>query len=306
MRNFIQVQDSWRNARFYNGNMQKFGITYDGANYIVKFAKDEDLSTWTEHIASIFIRALGIPCHETNMGTYNGEVVVVLLRDFTSAESALYSYKDIKQAGDDTENLAAKDYTYSDVLSIMDELKMPADTKLAMKAQFWDMFICDAILGNRDRHWGNWGFLEMGYGYIPAPIYDNGGCLFPSVYKVLPEYVNKDTRTDFLRTHIYEFPASIFKMEQVGTRPKRTNYYEMLGRLDFDAVYKQRVQRMRAVFTVEKIYAIICSIVKDLPLNINLKRFYVEIVTMRYACIVCRHSFEAAFDMVEARVWQSV
>ena len=45
----------------------------------------------------------------------------------------------------------------------------------------WDMFIVDALIGNWDRHNGNWGFL---YNTITdeislAPIYDCGSCLFP-------------------------------------------------------------------------------------------------------------------------------
>ena len=50
-------------------------------------------------------------------------------------------------------------------------------------------FICDAILGNRDRHAGNWGYLKFSSGYLPAPIYDNGGSLFPNFDSKINEYI---------------------------------------------------------------------------------------------------------------------
>ncbi len=51
----------------------------------------------------------------------------------------------------------------------------------ALKRRFWDMFIVDALIGNWDRHNGNWGFLynsrtdEM----TLAPVFDCGSSLFP-------------------------------------------------------------------------------------------------------------------------------
>ena len=47
--------------------------------------------------------------------------------------------------------------------------------------KFWDMFIIDALIGNTDRHNGNWGFLyhKLDKTMMFAPIYDNGSCLNP-------------------------------------------------------------------------------------------------------------------------------
>ena len=49
------------------------------------------------------------------------------------------------------------------------------------KEKFWDMFVIDSLIGNTDRHNGNWGFLlnkqinEITF----SPIYDCGSCLNP-------------------------------------------------------------------------------------------------------------------------------
>ena len=45
----------------------------------------------------------------------------------------------------------------ADILSTIDEqTAMDSET---LKTRFWDMFIVDALIGNWDRHNGNWGFL---------------------------------------------------------------------------------------------------------------------------------------------------
>jgi hypothetical protein len=41
--------------------------------------------------------------------------------------------------------------------------------------RFWDMFIVDALIGNSDRNYTNWGILLDSAGkYSLAPVYDNG------------------------------------------------------------------------------------------------------------------------------------
>ena len=49
------------------------------------------------------------------------------------------------------------------------------------KKEFWKMFVIDSLIGNTDRHNGNWGFiLNKKKGEIDfAPIYDCGSCLNP-------------------------------------------------------------------------------------------------------------------------------
>ena len=47
--------------------------------------------------------------------------------------------------------------------------------------RFWDMFIVDALIGNFDRHGGNWGFIKKDNQYRIAPVYDNGSSLYPKL-----------------------------------------------------------------------------------------------------------------------------
>ena len=46
-----------------------------------------------------------------------------------------------------------------------------------IRNKFWDMFVVDALLGNSDRHFDNWGILEQKGEIRFAPIYDCGSVL---------------------------------------------------------------------------------------------------------------------------------
>lgn len=50
------------------------------------------------------------------------------------------------------------------------------------KACYWERFVGDALVGNFDRHKGNFGYLIGADDAITAsPVYDNGGTLYPNL-----------------------------------------------------------------------------------------------------------------------------
>lgn len=286
------------NSKIYNGNTRKFGITIDNTDYIVKFPKDNDMSVYCEYIASAFIRGIGISCHEVVLGKYRG-VVVNLIKDFTSNTNlSLHSYKDTKQSSEDTE-IGDKEYTYDDILYLMDRhLKMTEAAKKEAKEKFWDMFICDAILGNRDRHWGNWGYLSDGSYYRFAPLYDNGAGLFPGVNKVIHQYKDVTTRKKFLYDRVFIFPASLFKIRKPD-RSYRSNCAEMFKDLRINRVFAQRVSLLKKNTNPQQVLNLMNEICSTVPLAMEYKRFYAEIVTLRYMCIILRQNFERSYQWVE-------
>lgn len=295
---FINIDESMKNGKTYNGNTRKFGVTIDGGDYIVKFPKDDDLSVYCEYLASNLIRKLGIPCHEVYLGRYNG-IVVDVIKDFTQRSITLHSFKDTKQSSED-KDLSVKEYTYSDVLYLIDKhLKMSDDRKLEAKERFWDMFICDAIIGNRDRHWGNWGYLNNGKEYRFAPLYDNGAGLFPGVVDHIEEYTSNSQRVKFLKDRIFVFPASLFKIRKPD-RSYRSNYYEMFSDLRINRIFAQRVNRFRRSVNAEFICNIMYHLCEEVGLPFEYKRFFTEIVVLRYMCIVCRKGFESSYKLAES------
>lgn len=299
----FKVDDSMRNNKFYDGNTRKFGITYKGVDYIVKFPKNNNLSVYCEYIASNFIKSLGIPCHTVFLGLYNN-ILVDVLEDFTSTTGYnLHSYKDTKQSSEDT-SISTKEYTYKDVLYLIDKhIKLSQENKALAKKQFWKMFICDAILANRDRHWGNWGYLSDGSNYKIAPIYDNGACLFPDINLKINEYIFSDKK-DFLWDRIEKFPASLFKVQRKD-RSYRTNYYEMFSDLRVNKTFSELVKGVRTNLSYTMVFNLMYNIVFPIgSLNIAYKRFFIEIVTLRYMCIVLRMDFNSSYNIVEGLLCQ--
>ena len=293
----FEVNDSMRNNKFYDGNTRKFGITVNNIDYIVKFPKKNNLSVYCEYIASNFIKSLGIPCHTVFLGLYNN-ILVDILEDFTSTGYSLHSYKDTKQSSEDT-SISTKEYTYRDVLYLIDKhIKLSQENKVLAKEQFWKMFICDAILANRDRHWGNWGYLSDGVNYRIAPIYDNGACLFPDIDLKIDEYINSDKK-DFLWDRIEKFPASLFKIKRPD-RAYRTNYYEMFSDLRFNRTFAKLVKNLKSNLSYFDVFNNISSVVLNIEsLDVAYKRFFIEIVTLRYMCIVLRMNYDRAYNIVE-------
>ena len=169
------------------------------------------------------------------MATYNGELVV-MIKDFTNDGTELRTFEDIGESSIDTD-INSKEYTYDDVIDVINKhIKLDDENKDKFIKSFWEMFIVDTILANRDRHSGNWGYIINPFGkYEFAPLYDNGGSLFPSVLGKLKEYADESTRRQFLKDRVYIFPASLFKIYSDNSKTvKKTNYYEVFYRTSKD------------------------------------------------------------------------
>ena len=92
---------------------------------------------------------------------------------------------------------------------------------------FWDMFIVDALIGNWDRHNGNWGFL-----YNPetdkislAPIYDCGSCLFSQADDEIMRKTLDDPAE--LEIRIFERPFSGIKING-----QKIQYFKFISSLE--------------------------------------------------------------------------
>lgn len=309
----IMINDSMRNNKQYDGNSPKFGITVNKNDYIVKMAKGNTMTVYCEYVASKFIKAIGVPCHTVELGFYTGvymgqtkqNEVVAIIKDFTSNNGyKLHKFGETQQSSEDT--LLPKEYTYEEVIDMIDKhLKMSDTVKQKAKEQFWQMFICDAILGNRDRHKNNWGYLSNGKECRLAPLYDNGSSLFPDVYKVINQYASDfESRKEFMYDRVYKFPACLLMEIRKDTstnrlRAFRTNYAQVLKDLRKYRILAAMVKRLKEKYTDKDIFNIMQGIVRDIPLNNIYKRFYIEIVTLRFKCLILRQDFDKAYKQVE-------
>ena len=181
----------------------------------------------SEYLGSHIFELAGIPVQKTLLGTYtrNGkEKVVVACRDFTSPNVVLQDFASLKNTiiGSSSNGYGTE---LEDILETIEE-QLIMDPKL-LRERFWDMFIVDALIGNWDRHNGNWGFLydqatdEM----TLAPVFDCGSCLYPQADDTIMKAVLEDPAERDQR--IFDRPLSGIKKDG-----QKINYYRFLSSLE--------------------------------------------------------------------------
>ena len=220
-------------AKAYNGaNGKKIAIEYKGEQYMLKFppsAKEKPTelsytnSCFSEHIASSIFNMLGISAQKTMLGTFevNGkEKIVCACKDFAVEGKVLYDFCSIKNTVIDSEHNGSGT-ELSDILETIEKQQFVEPALLL--EHFWNVFVVDALLGNFDRHNGNWGFIFNSISQTTelAPIYDCGSCLLPQADEKIMQRVLKDE--DELNSRVYQFPTSAIK--QNG---RKINYYDFL------------------------------------------------------------------------------
>ena len=172
----------------YKGSEKKKTLVYENKKYLVKFPdpireKNKNISyinnAFSEYVGSNIFRLVGFKTQNTILGkyVYNGkEKIVCGCEDFTDNNNVLYEFESLALSTNPDKKIGAE---LEDILEVVEESKM-IDT-IDTREKFWDMFVIDSIIGNTDRHNGNWGFIlnnktkEITF----SPIYDCGSCLNP-------------------------------------------------------------------------------------------------------------------------------
>lgn len=220
-------------GRAYNGaNGKKIAVEYNGKEYMLKFppsgaTKPTELSYTnsciSEHIASSIFNMIGIRAQETLLGTYevSGKTkVVCACRDFTEKGYRLFDFCSIKNTILDSDSGGSG----TELADIMDTIEKQQYVEPSFLMQhFWNVFVVDALLGNFDRHNGNWGFLyndSTGEASV-APVYDCGSCLLPQADEKIMEQALSNA--DVMNARIYQFPTSAIKLDG-----RKINYYDFL------------------------------------------------------------------------------
>ncbi len=152
-----------------------------------------------------------------------------------------------------------------------------------VKLKFWDMFVVDSLIGNTDRHNGNWGFLlNLKTNKIKfSPIYDCGSCLNPILDDNQIEGLS-EAELKNLATNCY----SCIKENQ-----KKINYMSYIKSRKNEECNKA-ICRVSRNIDIEKINKFIDEIS---CISYIRKDFYKKIIRLRYGIIkeaydVLRHS----------------
>ena len=183
----------------YKGSEKKKTLLLNNKKYLVKFPdpvreKNKNISyinnAFSEYVGSNVFRIAGFKTQNTILGKYfyNGkEKIVCACEDFTDEDHILYEFESLALSTNPDKKIETE---LNDIMEVIEESKMidTADTKV----KFWNMFIIDSLIGNTDRHNGNWGFLlNKTSGEISfSPIYDCGSCLNPMLEDTELEKIN--------------------------------------------------------------------------------------------------------------------
>ena len=188
MINFTNCKEELNN---YKGSEKKKTLIYNGKKYLVKFpdpitAKNKNISyinnALSEYVGSNIFKIIGFRVQNTILGTYtyNGKKkIVCACEDFTDGNHELYEFESLALSSNPDKKIETE---LSDILEVIEETKKMI-TEDDIKEKFWDMFIVDSLIGNTDRHNGNWGLLVNAKSNMTefAPIYDCGSCLNPMI-----------------------------------------------------------------------------------------------------------------------------
>ena len=274
-------------GKAYNGaNGKKIAVEYEDRQYMLKFppsgaGKLTDISyinsCISEHIGSSIFNMLGIPAQQTLLGvfTVNGkEKVVCACGDFTADGKMLYDFCSIKNTVIDSEH-GGSGTELSDILESIEKQQFVNPEKLL--EHFWNVFVVDALLGNFDRHNGNWGFLYNNQTDVAeiAPIFDCGSCLLPQAdEKVMRNVLNNE---DELNARIYRFPTSAIKLSG-----QKVNYYDFLMSGEYTDC-NEAIVRIVPKIDMEQIE----QLIEETPyISVLQKDFYKVYINARYEKIM--------------------
>ena len=156
-----------RKKSYGGANGNKLSILIDNEIYMLKLpqkaTKNEYLSyansSISEYIGSHIYNLLKINAQETLLGLYtynNVERISVACKDFEKNGYVLKDFASVKnQIIDSSSNGYGTEL--KDILETIENQHIIDPIELSN--HFWNMFIIDALIGNWDRHNGNWGFL---------------------------------------------------------------------------------------------------------------------------------------------------
>lgn len=274
-----------KNKTYAGANGGKISVLYNGEQYMLKFPPFPTInkemsytnSCISEYIGCKVFESVGIPVQETVIGTYTSkgkEKVVVACKDFTSQGITLQDFASLKNRIIDSER-NGYGTELADILSTIDEqTAMDSET---LKTRFWDMFIVDALIGNWDRHNGNWGFLYNNATdeVTLAPVFDCGSSLYPQADEDLMKKILSDTNE--LNHRIFDIPLSA-----VTYNGKKINYFKFLSEGEFPDCNKA-LKRIASRIDMKKIYEIIDNTPTVTELQ---KEFYKTMLTARKERII--------------------
>ena len=264
----------------YKGSEKKKTLIYNDKKYLVKFPdpvreKNKNISyinnAFSEYIGSNVFKIVGFKTQNTVLGKYeyNGkEKIVCACEDFTDNENVLYEFENLALSTNPDKKIETE---LNDIMEVIEESKM-IDTEIT-KRKFWNMFIIDSLIGNTDRHNGNWGFLlnKITGNVEFSPIYDCGSCLNPMLED---EEIEKISETELKNLAINCYSC----LKENG---KKINYMSYIKQMKNEEC-NNAIKRLFVNININEIRKFVDNI--ECMSDIR-KEFYKRIIVQRYDII---------------------
>jgi hypothetical protein len=282
----------------YGGlNGSKICVEFEGELYMIKFppkpSRNPEMSYTnscvSEYIACHILETLGMDVQKTILGRYRDKVVVAC-KDFSIDGWQLKEFAMLKNTVIESSGNGYGTELF-DVLDTIHKQRLFPENEL--EHYFWKLFVCDALVGNFDRHNGNWGFLvnEKTGSVKISPVYDCGSCLYPQVTDEAMESIIQSREE--IEKRLFQFPASAIKENGV-----KICYYTFLTNTDNPSCMKA-VSELFSKINLNQIYEIIDSTPEISNVH---RRFLKKMLFERYSKILIpayQHAAEKGFSSVQ-------
>ena len=265
----------------YKGSEKKKTLIYNNKKYLVKFPdpireKNKNISyinnAFSEYIGSNIFKIVGFETQNTLLGTYTyneRQKIVCACEDFTDANHLLYEFENLALSINTDKKIQTE---LSDIMGVIDEIENLTQIHLKIidniKEKFWDMFIIDSLIGNTDRHNGNWGLLVNARSNEAkfAPIYDCGSCLNPMLED------NEIAKINELKN------LAINCYSCIKENDKRINYMSYIRAMK-NQECNNAINRVFQLIDLNKII----NFIDEIPCISNIRKtFYKNIISYRY------------------------
>lgn len=262
----------------YSGSEKKKKLIYNNEKYLVKFPnpirqKNKNISyinnAFSEYIGSNIFKLCGFDTQDTLLGIYNyngNDKIVCACKDFLDNNNILLEFDKFALSTNTDKKI---DTELNDIVNIIEISKnlIGLDN---IKEKFYDMFIIDALIGNTDRHNGDWGFIlnSAKNSLVFSKIYDCGSCLNP--------LLNDDDISLLDENEIKNIAVNCYSCLKIDN--KKINYINYITSLKDDECNKALLRVFNKI-NIKKIIEFISNIECISKIR---KDFYNSIIEIRY------------------------
>lgn len=300
MDDLVDFSDLALDKDSYSGSDEKYNDLWEGSWYLFKFGErlepdpakpmqaSYESAPLSEHLCCEIFSSASIPTQETILGTYRGRSVVAC-RDFVRNDpgTSLVEFNQLERSTKGGSSINKRTPEYGFTLKILAEHPWLEPIREEASHRFWETLCMDGLIGNFDRHAGNWGYLQSTDTYDAiscAPVYDCGSGLYPRLSEDSMRAMLGDG--DAMRDRVFTFPN--VRLLVNGSRPHYQDFF----------VSPEGAPARRALLGLWKRIDMgrIHELVESCPVLDSVRReFYHELLDIRYEHIL-KPAYELALE----------